>query len=152
MFCGRGRFFYMSTTIATRPVVAVIKADATDRRTLCSLLESLDVVVKDYDSAESYLATHEAACGCVISEIDLPGMSGLDLVRHMRREGAPPPTILVGEHADVAAAVLAIREGAVDFVERPQIGLVLPRRVAQLLSRYRFEVSTAAITPIKNIH
>ena len=52
--------FFSSSTIPchiTRPIVAVIEADATDRRTLCSLLSSLDADIQDYDSAESYLAS-----------------------------------------------------------------------------------------------
>jgi FixJ family two-component response regulator len=56
---------------ANRPIVAVIEADATDRRTLCVLLSTLDVDVRDYDSAESFLAAPDHDPGCLISDVDL---------------------------------------------------------------------------------
>ena len=72
----------------TRPIVAVIEADAAARRMLCSLLSSLDAEIQDYDSAESYLAAEStrsaATLGCVITDMLLPGMSGLDLLRKLR--------------------------------------------------------------------
>ena len=116
-----------------RPIVAVIEADATDRRTLCSLLRTLNVDVKDYDSAESYLAARTDILGCLITEVALPGMSGLDLLRLLRSSGLPAPVILLGEEADVRAAVMAMREGAVDFIEKPRMDIAVLPRVAYLL-------------------
>src|SRR5690606_1025403 len=87
---GRGRSFSMLTdhVAATRPIVAVIEADAAARRTLCSLLSSLDAEVQDYDSAESYLASKGEPTldshGCLITDMVLPGMSGLELLRLLR--------------------------------------------------------------------
>ena len=111
----------------------MIEADATERRTLCSLLSSLDVDVLDYDSAESYLAAHVDRYGCVITDVALPGMSGLDLLRQLRTRCEPLPIILLGEESDVRAAVTAMREGAVDFFEKPHIDAAIARRVAYLL-------------------
>lgn len=116
-----------------RPIVAVIEADAAERRTLCSLLSSLDVDVQDYESAESYLAAHIDGYGCVITDVALPGMSGLELLRQLRSAHEPLPIILLGEEADVRAAVTAMREGAVDFFEKPHIDAAIARRVAYLL-------------------
>jgi FixJ family two-component response regulator len=134
---GRGRFFLQFThpIVATsRPIVAVIEADATDRRTLCSLLNSLDVDVQDYDSAESYLAAHMDGFGCLITDVALPGMSGLELLRQLRAQRQESlPIILLGEESDVRAAVAAMREGAVDFFEKPHIDIAIARRVAYLL-------------------
>ena len=118
---------------AIRPIIAVIEADASDRRTLCSLLSKLDVEVKDFDSAESYLAAGSTAPGCLITEVALPGMSGLDLLRLLRTDGVTPPIILLGEEADIRAAVTAMREGAVDFIEKPHVDMAILRRVAYLL-------------------
>jgi len=122
---------------ATRPIVAVIEADATDRRTLCSLLSSLDVDVHDYDSAESYLASRVDALGCLISDVTLPGMSGLELLRVLRNAKRWTPVILVGEEADVRAAVIAMQEGATDFIEKPHLDLTILRRVANLIAQTR---------------
>jgi FixJ family two-component response regulator len=123
-----------------RPIVAVIEADATDRRTLCALLSSLDADVQDYDSAESYLASPDAAFACLITDMTLPGMSGLDLLRLLRHAHSSPPVILLGEEQDVRAAVAAMREGAVDFIEKPHVDVSILRRVAYLLDHVPAEV------------
>ncbi len=127
-------FFRTLRTVASvRPIVAVIEANATDRRTLRSLLSSLDVDVRDFESAESYLASGRDRLGCVITDVALPGMSGIELLRKLRAMRICPPVILLGEEADVNAAVTAMREGAVDFIEKPRIDLAIVRRVAYLL-------------------
>lgn len=124
----------------TRPIVAVIEADAAARRTLCSLLSSLDAEIQDYDSAESYLASEPDTLGCdvlccVITDVLLPGMSGLELLRRLRSAETSPPVIVLGEETDVRAAVDAMREGAADFIEKQHMDLAIPRRVAYLLDR-----------------
>lgn len=142
MYSGRGRFFLSIQHYVriTRPIVAVIEADAAARRMLCSLLSSLDAEIQDYDSAESYLAAEVetlgcAMPGCVITDVLLPGMSGLDLLRKLRSADISPPVILLGEETDVRAAVDAMREGAADFIEKQHMDLAIPRRVAYLLDR-----------------
>jgi two-component system, LuxR family, response regulator FixJ len=118
---------------ANRPIVAIVEADATDRRTLCALLSALDVDIRDYDSAESFLAAPDHDPGCLITDVSLPGMSGLELLRLLRSGGVHQPIILLGEEADVRAAVTAMREGAVDFFEKPHVDVAITRRVAYLL-------------------
>ena len=118
----------------SRPIVAVIEADATDRRMLCSLLSKLNADVQDYDSAESYLASPLGIRdGCLITDMVLPGMSGLDLLKRLRANHTSTPVILLGEDADVRAAVAAMREGAVDFIEKTHVDFAIVRRVAYLL-------------------
>ena len=119
----------------TRPIVAVIEADAAARRLLRSLLSSLDAEVQDYDSAESYLAAEVDALGCVITDVLLPGMSGLELLRLLRAAATSPPVIMLGDDTDVRAAVDAMREGAADFIEKQHMDVAIPRRVAYLLDR-----------------
>lgn len=116
-----------------RPLIAVVEVDASDRRTLCSLLSTLDVDVQDFDSAESYLASRNEVLGCLISEVELPGMSGLELLRLTRSSDEALPVILLGEEWDVRAAVTAMREGALDFIEKPDVNFAILRRVALLL-------------------
>ena len=118
-----------------RPTIAVIEADEAARRLLCSLLSSLDADIQDYDSAESYLAAGLNALGCVITDVWLPGMSGIELLRRLRSEETSPPVIVVGEETDVRAAVDAMRAGAADFIEKQHMDLAIPRRVAYLLDR-----------------
>lgn len=78
--------------------------------------------------------------GCLITDIALPGMSGLELLRLLRSGGISPPVILLGEEADVRAAVAAMREGAVDFIEKPHMDVSILRRVAYLLDHTQHEV------------
>lgn len=112
----------------------MIEADATDRRLLCSLLSKLNADVQDYDSAESYLASPaDNLSSCLITDISLPGMSGLELLKRLRANHGAPPVILLGEDADVVAAVAAMREGAVDFIEKTNLDFSIVRRVAYLL-------------------
>jgi len=111
----------------------VIEADGATRRTLCSLLSSLDADVHDYESAESYLAAREDDLLCVISDVKLPGMSGFDLLKRLRSSELGLPVILLGEEADVGAAVAAIRAGAIDFIEKSHLDVAIPRRVAWLI-------------------
>jgi FixJ family two-component response regulator len=140
LYSGRGRFFVQRrhSVQIHRPIVAVIEADAAARRLLRSLLSSLDAEIQDYDSAESYLAAEVDALGCdtlgcVITDVLLPGMSGLELLRKLRSTETSPPVILLGEEADVRAAVDAMREGAVDFIEKTHLDFSIVRRVAYLL-------------------
>jgi two-component system response regulator FixJ len=119
----------------TRPIVAVIEADAAARRLLCTLLSSLDAEIQDYDSAESCLASDPDALDCVITDVMLPGMSGLELLRRLRATETSPPVIMLGEETDVRAAVDAMREGAADFIEKQHMDVAITRRVAYLLDR-----------------
>jgi FixJ family two-component response regulator len=125
---------------ATRPTVAVIEADVAHRRSLCALLSTLDVDIKDYDSAESFLAACDHDPGCLITEVALPGMSGLELLRLLRSGGQHQPIILLGEEEDVGAAVTALREGEVDFFEKPQVDTSITRRVAYLLDHCTLKI------------
>ncbi len=141
---GRDRLFSEPVPLvsANRRIVAVIEADAADRRTLCSLLSSLDAEVRFYDSAESYLESScTVALDCLIADVTLPGMSGLDLLRMLRASKAPPPVILLGEESDVRAAVAGIREGAADFIEKPHADVSILRRVIYLLDHSHAEVA-----------
>ena len=120
----------------SRPIVAVIEADATDRRLLCSLLSRLNAEVQDFDSAESFLAAPiDIHSSCLITDMALPGMSGLELLERLRANDAATPVILLGEDADVRAAVAAMRAGAVDYFEKTHMDVSIVRRVAYLIDQ-----------------
>ncbi len=123
--------------MSSRPRIAIIEADAAERRALCALLSSLNADIHDYESAESFLASPLNAPGCLITDVELPGMSGLDLLRRLRAEHIALPIILLGDEADVGSAVSAMREGAVDFIEKPQMQVAITRRVAHVLEHAR---------------
>jgi FixJ family two-component response regulator len=116
------------------PVVGVIDPDPVARNGLRTLLHGLGIDVSTYDSAESYLlAVDGRPLGCLIVELLLPGMSGLELLRRLRSAGNDVPVILLADESDVPTAVAAIREGATDFIEKPYVDVAVVKQVQKLL-------------------
>jgi two-component system response regulator FixJ len=100
--------------------IALIEDDEAVLRSLRLLLESKGVAVRGYASAESFLADVETwPPQCVVTDIRMPGMSGLELQREMKARDAAVPVILITGHGDIAMAVQAIKQGAFDFIEKP---------------------------------
>ena len=118
------------------PVVGVIDPDPVARNGLRTLLHGLGIDVSTFDSAESYLlATNGRQVACLIVELLLPGMSGLELLRRLRSAGNDVPVILLADESDVPTAVAAIREGATDFIEKPYVDVAVLKQVQKLLHR-----------------
>jgi len=117
-----------------RPLVAVIEANVAAREALRALIATLDVDIEAFASAEKYLAAVRRP-QCLIANIALPGLSGLDLLRKLRSSGDNLPVILLAEESDVPTAVAAMQAGASDFIEQPHADIAILRRVAQLLRR-----------------
>jgi two-component system, LuxR family, response regulator FixJ len=100
--------------------VALIEDDAAVLHSLRLLLESRGLAVRCFDSAESFLAAMaECLPTCVVTDVRMPGLSGLDLQRELKRQGLGVPVILITGHGDIEMAVTAIKEGAFDFIEKP---------------------------------
>ncbi len=100
--------------------IALIEDDEAILRSLSQLLETRGMTVRRYANAESFLTAFDAEpLDCVISDIRMPGMSGLDLHGDLRKRGATVPVILITGHGDIAMAVSAIKDGAFDFIEKP---------------------------------
>jgi two-component system response regulator FixJ len=100
--------------------IALIEDDAAILRSLSLLLESRGVAVRSYASAESFLADAATeAPQCVVTDIRMPGMSGIELQRELMTRDAAVPVILITGHGDIAMAVQAIKQGAFDFIEKP---------------------------------
>jgi len=102
------------------PVVHVIDDDEAIRESLAFLLESAQLDVKTYESANAFLETlSREAHGCVVTDIRMPGVSGIELLRQLKTMGVALPVIVITGHADVPLAVEAMKSGAVDFIEKP---------------------------------
>jgi len=115
--------------------ISVIDPDPLSRATLCALLAGMGAEVRAFEAAEPFLAAlRSGPPACLISEVRLPAMSGLMLLRHLRSAQMWVPTILVATDPDVPLAVEAIREGALDFLEKPLVASRVTRRIAALLS------------------
>jgi two-component system response regulator FixJ len=118
------------------PVVGVIDPDPVARNGLRALLQRLGVDVSTFDSAESYLlAANGRHLSCLIVDLLLPGMSGLELLRRLRSAGNDVPVVLLADESDVPTAVAAMREGATDFIEKPYIDVAVLKQVQKLLHR-----------------
>ncbi len=101
-------------------VVHVIDDDEAVRHSLAFLLQSADITVRTYDSASAFMdRMREAEPGCVITDVRMPGISGVDLLRRITEAGVAMPVIVITGHADVPLAVEAMKIGAVDFIEKP---------------------------------
>ena len=116
------------------PAVGVIDPDPVARNGLRALLHGVGVDVATFDSAESYLlAANGRQLACLIVDLLLPGMSGLELLRRLRSAGNDVPVILLADESDVPTAVAAMREGATDFIEKPYVDVAVLKQVQKLL-------------------
>jgi len=116
------------------PVVGVIDPDPVARNGLSTLLRGLGIDVSTFDSAETFLlAAQGRHIGCLIVDLLLPGMSGLELLRRLRSAGNDVPVILLADESDVPTAVAAMREGATDFIEKPYVDVAVMKQVQKLL-------------------
>jgi len=118
-----------------RPVVSVIDPDEGVRESLRALLDTMGLDVCAFTSAEAFLTFLRDATSpaCLITELNLRGMSGLDLQRRLLDEGVRVPVIVLATDADVPTAVACMRLGAAHFMEKPIIGPDLARRVRRIL-------------------
>ncbi|WP_298252962.1 response regulator FixJ [Bradyrhizobium sp.] len=103
-----------------KTIIYVIDDDSAMRDSLAFLLDVNGYRPQAYETADAFLAGVNAARPtCVISDIRMPGMNGIELVRKLKGDGSSCPVILITGHGDVALAVEAMKAGAVDFIEKP---------------------------------
>ncbi len=106
--------------MTTEKTVYVVDDDEAVRRFLRGLIGSIGLEVKTYASAQEFLDAYEAGSpGCLLLDIRMPGMSGLELQAELRRRAIDLPVIILTGHGDVKVAVHAMKLGAVDFIEKP---------------------------------
>ena len=100
--------------------VYVVDDDAALRNTVRRILTSTGILTEEYDSAEAFLSARRGRLlGCVLLDVSLPGMSGIELLRQIRNEAVPHPVIMMSGFGDIPLAVEAVKAGAVDFVQKP---------------------------------
>jgi len=96
------------------------------RKSLRWLIESVNLRVETFESAQEFLEQFDnGRPGCLVLDVRMPGMSGLDLQDHLRAEGVDMPIIIITAYGDVPMAVRAIKAGALDFIEKPVCDQVL---------------------------
>jgi len=121
-------------------VVHVIDDDAAVRHSLAFLLQSAGMAVQTYEAATVFLnGVRTAAPGCVITDVRMPGISGIELLRRMKELNIAMPAIVITGHADVPLAVEAMKIGAFDFIEKPFDDELLLAAVRGALGRHATE-------------
>jgi len=104
----------------TEPRVFVVDDDQEVRDALELLMESVGLSVNTYASAQAFLDAFDPDLpGCIVLDVRMPGMSGMDLQTRLATENQHPPVIMITGHGDVPMAVRAVQSGAVDFIEKP---------------------------------
>jgi two-component system response regulator FixJ len=106
--------------MADNELVHVVDDDVDVRKSLGFLLATADFAVRLHESATAFLATATGNLdGCIVTDVRMPGIDGIEFLRHLRARGHTLPVIVMTGHADVALAVQAMKEGAADFIEKP---------------------------------
>lgn len=140
-------------------LVHVIDDDEAMRQSLAFLLDTAGFASRTYESAPQFLERlGQLEPGCIVTDVRMPEMNGLELVRRVRSAGVALPVIVITGHGDVPLAVEAMKAGVKDFLEKPFDDAVLLRAVASALDsgeeaqradaeRHKFEAMLAALSP-----
>lgn len=126
----------LSEPAASSSTVCVVDPDAALFERLNAMFTAMGACVRHYPTGTALLDDIGTdAPACVIAEMRLADMTGLDLLHELRRRRLAPPFILMSADGDVSTAVSAMRAGALDFVEKPQVDQLLAWHVHRLLDR-----------------
>jgi two-component system response regulator TtrR len=101
------------------PTAYVVDDDEAIRTLWRWLMQSRGIAVQTFATAPEFIETYRQGPGCLILDLRLPGMSGLELQEYLRQRGIDIPVVFMSAHGDVPAAVSAIKGGAVDFIQKP---------------------------------
>ena len=106
--------------MATEPTIHVIDDDEAARHSLEFLIDCAGLKVRGHPSADAFLAASPALDhACIVTDVRMPGMNGIELVAELARRGCPAPVIVITGHADVPMAIQAMKAGVSDFIEKP---------------------------------
>lgn len=118
------------------PIVFVVDDDPDVRQSLQWLLESVHLRTKTCASAHEFLDSYDPDVpSCVLLDVRMPGMSGLDLQARLAADGIEVPVIMITGHADVPMAVRSLKLGAFDFIEKPFNDQIIVERVQKGVSK-----------------
>ena len=124
--------------------VWIADADREVRESLVTLLRTMDVECEIFGTGDAVLRRLRSdRPGCLVLDIELADMSGLEVLLRMRARRLQVPVIVLASCADVCLAVCALHLGAMDFVEKPFVGRVLLARIREALGQTRLQVTAA---------
>lgn len=116
------------------PSVTVVDDDQQVRESLAELLHSVDLDVECYASGQEFLDNYShQRPGCVVLDLRMPQKSGLDVLEELSSRQISVPVIMITGHGDIPAAVAAMKQGAVDFFEKPYRGAALLESVRRAI-------------------
>jgi FixJ family two-component response regulator len=124
-----------SSLAPARVSVCVVDSDAEVCNALRLLLSGLNAEVLSFNSAEKFLEAmiDKSRIGCLLVEVNLPGMTGIELLERLHKTGYSIPSIVLATFSDVPTAVRAMQARAIDFIEKPFVPSLLFRRIKQIL-------------------
>lgn len=124
----------MASATTQDPTVFIVDDDDAVRESLAFLMKSVSIKAEVFPSAQAFLDSYNPErAGCLVLDIRMPGMSGLELQDVLNKKGALLPIIFITGHGDVPMAVKAIKEGAADFVQKPFRDQELIDRIREVL-------------------
>ena len=125
-------------------ILHIVDDDEAVRRSLVFLCSSAGYAVRPHDSATDFLALAPSVMnGCLLADLRMPDMNGVELLQKLRDIGAELPTVVITGDGDVKMAVEAMKLGAVDFVEKPFIEAVLLEAIERAVGRAQSALSSA---------
>ena len=128
----------MQETEEDKAIVFIVDDDASVRDSLRWLIESVQLQVQCFATAQEFLQGYQnQQTGCVVLDVRMPGLSGLDLQEELRQQGFVVPVIIITGHADVPMAVRAFKSGVFDFIEKPFNDQHLIDRIHQAIEKSR---------------
>ncbi len=123
---------------ASEQIIHVVDDDEALRDSMTWMLEGNNYQVATYESAEAFLRViSPAMAGCVVLDVRMPGMNGLELFEELGRRRCTLPVVFITGHGDVPMAVSALKKGAVDFIEKPFSEADMLRLIEQCLTLER---------------
>ena len=130
-------------------VVHIVDDEEVVRNSLAFLLQSAGFAVRVHETATDFLKLAPSiANGCLITDLRMPDMDGVELLRRLRAAGALLPAIVITGHGDVQMAVEAMKNGALDFIEKPFADDVLIDSISRAVSRAAEQNQSAAATEL----
>lgn len=127
------------------PIVYIIDDDESVRHSLEFLLDVAGIRVRSFSSADAFLKSSPPLAGaCIVTDVRMPGMSGVELAEELRSRAASIPVIVVTGHADVPLAIQAMKAGVADFIEKPFDDEVMLAAIRNALARHSNEETVVA--------
>ena len=143
----------MPEKLLTRGEIFVVDDDPAVRETLSMVLSAAGYKVICFaDGAELLAVARSRTPACILLDVHIPGKSGLDVLRELHGEDYPAPIFMISGHGDIAMAVSAIKNGALDFIEKPFRGSEIVARLDEAIEAYARRQAKAPAARIASLH